>query len=227
MVNCLICPVFHKCIASTINKNDLKLFQNNVLKKNLKKGELIFSENQPADKIFMVINGEIKFSKEDGLPYSITMRIAHAGELIGLEALINEKYGMTASCFSNVFVCEFSRKQIDGIFKQQDDVCKNFVSELLKQVKHLNNYSLTMIAGSASAKISLALLSLASNKTIKASKEEIALMTGSSRETVSRILSKLKKENIIHIDKNTIVITNREELLLRTKKTKRKLNQQE
>ena len=55
-----------------------------------------------------------------------------------------------------------------------------------------------MVLGNSKAKLALALTSLADNtNNVKYLKEEIALMTGLTRETISRMLSELNQLGII------------------------------
>ena len=59
-------------------------------------------------------------------------------------------------------------------------------------------YYLVMVLGNSKAKLALALTSLADNtNNVKYLKEEIALMTGLTRETISRMLSELNQLGII------------------------------
>lgn len=222
-VNCPVCPVFEKCIASSLGLSQLDWFRANVIRKHLKKGERIFSENQIALEMFMIVKGNIKFIKDNDLPYPITVRIAHSGELIGVEAVLNEEYSTSALCISDSTVCMFNKLNIDDIIRRHDATCQFLITELLNHIKNMYKHSLIIISGNSSSRVAQALISLFGNEhAIETTNEEIALMTGSSRETVSRILSEMKLKKIIDSNQRVMTLLNKPELLLYTKKTKRK-----
>lgn len=75
-----------------------------------------------------------------------------------------------------------------------------------------------MLARSSAGKLARLLLSWASGRENGASEirirsslthEEMAQMIGSSRETVTRLLSELKKKELIRLEGSTLVIRNR------------------
>lgn len=222
-VDCIVCPIYQKCIASTFGLSELEWFRAKVKRKNLKKGEKIFSENQIAREMYMVVKGNIKFIKDDDLPYPITVSIAHSGELIGIEAVINTPHTASASCISDATLCMFDKSHIQEIIRNHDATCQFLVTELLNHIKNMYKHSLIIISGNSSSRVAQALISLfGSENTINITKEKIALMTGSSRETVSRIISEMKRHKIIDTNQKMINVLNREKLILMTKKTKRK-----
>jgi CRP-like cAMP-binding protein len=70
-----------------------------------------------------------------------------------------------------------------------------------------------MIPGSSQAKLALALCSITDREEkLNATKEEIAIMTGLTRETVSRLLSKMNTEGIIETNQRKIKILDKSEL---------------
>jgi CRP-like cAMP-binding protein len=70
-----------------------------------------------------------------------------------------------------------------------------------------------MISGSSQAKLALALCSITDREEkLNATKEEIAIMTGLTRETVSRLLSKMNTEGIIETNQRKIKILDKSEL---------------
>lgn len=222
-VNCPACPVFDKCIASSFEISELEYFKENVNRRFLKKDSFIYKEENTAFEMYMVVEGEIKIIKEEDLPYPITLRIAHTGDLIGLEAILNMQRSTSALCMSDTTICVFSKNIIDRIIKKHDEPCERIFKELVHQIHRMYEFSLIMITGNTASKVAQALISLfGDEKMIEITKEEIALMTGSSRETISRILSEMKRNKIIDTNQKLITLVNKDELVLLTKKTKRK-----
>jgi CRP-like cAMP-binding protein len=222
-VDCLNCEVYKKCIAATFGLSELKLFEKGIVKKKVKKGEYVFLENQTAREMFIVVKGSIKIIKDEDLPYPITLGIAHLGELVGIEAVTQEKYSASGTCVSDTTVCLFNKTHIDEIMAKHDETCQFLFSKLLNHIKKMYEYSLIFISGDATSKVAQTLLSFFGNEdTIEVTKEEIALMTGSRRETVSRILSEMKRRKIIDTNQKLITLINKDSLILLTKNTKRK-----
>ena len=96
---------------------------------------------------------------------------------------------------------------------EEDINLTNSVIELL--VKNIIHYSTLIervkLMGGESC-ISSLLLAMHKNKIVHATQEELADMSGLCRETVSRLLKKLKEEGCIETHKGSIVIKNLENL---------------
>jgi CRP/FNR family transcriptional regulator len=186
-------------------------------------GALLFLEKQPARGVFVLCAGEVKLSISSASGKTLILRIAKAGEVLGLMATMSGiRYEVSAE---TLHPCQIA-------FIHRDDFL-HFVAkhpEVYKQVVHqmTSLYSgacdqLRTVALSASAPEKLARLLLGWSDEAKATKpgaavklplthEEIAEFIGSTRETVSRTLSEFRNRHLVVLEGSTLMISNRNEL---------------
>jgi CRP/FNR family transcriptional regulator len=109
--------------------------------------------------------------------------------------------------------CSVPKTHLEKYLLVNKDFCSNLLNKLQDEQERLYKYSVTMIPGSSQAKLALALCSITDREEkLNATKEEIAIMTGLTRETVSRLLSKMNTEGIIETNQRKIKILDKSEL---------------
>jgi CRP/FNR family cyclic AMP-dependent transcriptional regulator len=186
-------------------------------------GALLFLEKQEARGVFVLCSGEVKLSISSGAGKTLILRVAKAGEVLGLMATMGSiPYEASAE---TLHPCQVA-------FIRRDDFLK-FVAKhpevYQKAVKHLSSLytgacdQLRTVGLSASAPEKLARLLLswaAESKTTKSAEsiklplthQEIAEFIGTTRETVTRTLSEFKNRELVTLKGPTLMISNRSAL---------------
>jgi len=183
-------------------------------------GAVLFAEGQAARGIYIVRRGRVKLSvcARDGK--TLIMRIATAGEMLGVAAVISAReYEATAAAL----------EPSEITFIRQSDVLRfmRLYPEFALQVtQHLSHdYTSTcreirdlMLSDSASEKLARLLVGWLDQNAqsqhpeqmkLALTHEEIGQMIGSSRETVTRILAGFKKQHLIQQNGATLVVPDR------------------
>ncbi len=196
---CFSCSLFVNCFANSLNKTELMKLEKHKIRKVFNKGEVIYTENKNADNLFTLIEGDVKLEHVDDLRTPVILRIAHGSEIIGLEAMMpRRKYLISATAETETLCCIVSSSFINETVIKNKAACSILLNEIQNDHERVMGYYLVMVLGNSKAKLALALTSLADNtNNVKYLKEEIALMTGLTRETISRMLSELNQLGII------------------------------
>jgi len=225
MSQCSSCQAYKNCFAALLTNTEKTQIEKIVRIKKFKRGDIVFSEDHPAKNIYILINGDTKLQHKDDLDRFITLRIAHSGETLGLETMLpNSHYLVSAVAESDITCCLVSQTDLDNIVLQNNDACAFLLQKKQNEIERIYKHSLIMISGSSLAKLALALLSLNDGEgRVISTKEEIALMTGLSRESISRMLSQLKMSKLIEARKREIILLSLVELKKLTKVKKKKL----
>ena len=137
--------------------------------------------------------------------------------------MVRQNYITSAFALSDSQVCIFSKYLIDELLRKNNEANQLLIRALFNQIRNISDYSITMISGTSVSKVAKGLLMLMdSDNQISVTKEEIALMIGTTRETVSRTIHSFKRKGFIDIDKNIITVVDKNVLLKLTKESKRK-----
>ena len=211
---CIACKAYNKCFASSLNQAEQTELGKCLKQKTVPKGEVIYRENKSAQNIFVLIEGRIIQEHQDAMIHPVIMRLIKENEFIGLEAIIPERnYIATATAYTEATFCTIPKTCIEKLLKSNMEVYKQIFSEMSRQYERVFNYSFLMLWGSSLSKLAYSLITLADEKGfVLMSKAEIARMTGLARETISRLLGKLKENNIIEINKREVKIIKPKEL---------------
>lgn len=186
-----------------------------------KKGQVIFHEGNRPHGVFCVNEGKIKISRLNSDGKEQIVRLAKEGDMIGYRALIeNSKYSASAIALDDSKICFLSsedfNKVVDNNMKVAHDLLKLVARALGDAEQKLTNLALKPVR----ERLAEALLMLKKTYkkdedqfSISISREDLAAIVGTAKETVIRALSDLKDENIISSHGSTITIIDESKLL--------------
>jgi CRP/FNR family transcriptional regulator len=188
---------------------------------NYVKGALLFIEGQDPRGIYMLCQGRVKLSICSTEGKTLILRIAEAGELLGLSANVsNLPYEMTAETIES---CQATFiKRGDFLRFLQEHVAASFrVAQHLSQNYHhayvqIRSLGLAQSAGEKLAKLLLDWCLTSGQETeqgirlkLSLTHEEVARMIGTSRETVSRQISEFRGKEIINLKGSNLLVRNK------------------
>jgi CRP/FNR family transcriptional regulator, cyclic AMP receptor protein len=182
------------------------------------KGAVLFTEGQTASGVFAICSGKVKLSTSSLEGKTIILRIAQAGELIGLPSILSGKpYEVTAEVLELARV-NFIPRATFLRFLGANPKAVIQVAQLVTE-SHYAGHEVIRSLGlsrSASEKLARFLLGWSANHAsgqdrlrIPLTHEEIGEMIGTTRETVTRLLTDFKKRNLLTVTGDTVNICNR------------------
>ena len=183
-------------------------------------GAILFVEEQMPRGAFVLCSGKVKLSTTSREGKVLIFKMVQPGEVIGLSAMISgEAYQVTAETVGPCLVNFVEREGLLRLMERSGElglrsalaVSKDFQSAC-RDIHDL------ILARSSSGKLARLLLSwvergvpVSQDARIHqpATHEEMAQRMGASRETVTRLLSALRKKDLIRLEGSTLVITDR------------------
>jgi len=181
---------------------------------------VLFVEGQTPRGIFILCSGIVKLSTSSKEGKVLILKQAEAGEVLGLSAAISgTNYEMTAETAVPCQLNFIGRQDLMSLLQKQSETGVHAALWLSREFQgaYRDIHDL-VLARSSSGKLARLLLSCAPAG-VQASQElhlrsamtheEMAQRIGSSRETVTRLLSDLKKKRLIRLEGATLVIRDR------------------
>jgi CRP/FNR family transcriptional regulator, cyclic AMP receptor protein len=183
------------------------------------RGALLFVEGQPPRGVYVLCSGRVKLSATSRDARVIITRIARGGEILGLcAALSGGPYEVTAETLEPCQVNFVRRADFlrllsahpEAGLRAAEQLGRNY-SAALGQVRTLG------LSHSAAAKLARFLLEVgdasgaaqADRLRLALTHEEIGQLIGASRETVTRLFSVFKHENLIRVKGTTLLLDDR------------------
>lgn len=185
-------------------------------------GAILFVEGQVSRGIFVLCSGKVKLSTVSREGKVLILKTVEAGEVLGLSATVSgASYEMTAETAVPCQLNFIGRKDVLEMLHAHSEVGAHAAQSLSAdfQSAYCDIRDLVM-ARSSEGKLARLLLSCSRQKAkdtdsgelhLKSvmTHEEMAQRIGSSRETVTRLLTELKRKQLIRLDGATLVIRSR------------------
>ena len=181
---------------------------------------VIFAEGQIPRGIFMLCQGQVKLSTTSRDGKTFILRVAKAGEVLGLHAVVTRKpYEVTVETMQPCQLNFVNREDFLRFLKAHGDACLRAAQQISRECRDAYDVVRSIgLSHSVSGKVAKFLLASATegrvmNGVVRTrlalTHEEIAQITGTSRETITRILSEFRKKDIIELKNSTLTIHNK------------------
>ncbi|HZR56907.1 MAG TPA: Crp/Fnr family transcriptional regulator [Terriglobales bacterium] len=218
--NCLICPLRHEHIFCDLPPRSLEDLQAISSLATYPKGAVLFVEGQEPRGVFILCNGRVKLSAGSADGRSLIMRIADAGEIIGIPGTISAKpYELTAEALEPLQANFIGRESFLKFLREHGEAALK-VAQILSEIYYATCREVRYLglSGSAAEKLASFLLDWNTNHSDDSDKsrsvltlthEEIAEMLGTSRETISRLFADFKRQLLIEVRGSTLVINDK------------------
>ncbi len=187
------------------------------------KGEVLFIEGHPSRGVFILCSGRVKLftASEDGKTF--TLKFANPGEILGLAGTLScQSYEASAKAVEPAAIGFVERKALVHIIRHDGEVATQVAMQLSTYLcSAIAGVRTTGLSWSATQRLARFLLDwYESHRALDGetgphfnlTHEEIAQALGISRETVSRIMSKFRKEGLIESNGCNLVLANKSAL---------------
>jgi len=170
-------------------------------------GSVLFREGDRCNAVFVVCSGRVKVSATSRDGRTMILRIANAGDLLGMSAALNNAESeITAEALEPCRVRVLHAKHLTVMLQQYSDVSMSAAKVLAEDYRAAFNEARLMgLPSSPAGRVARLILNWADEAktassafiTMSLTHEEVASMTATTRETVTRTLSRFRKEKII------------------------------
>jgi CRP/FNR family transcriptional regulator, cyclic AMP receptor protein len=203
---------------SILGEHALKALTSSVSPRHYPKGAVLFAEGQRSRGLFVMCSGTVKLYISSPNGKVIILKIAQAGELVGLHAALSGKpYELTAEVSEKAQINLVRRAAFLRFLRTNSEALRGIAGLLMDghYAAHDLVHSL-MLSRSASEKLARLSLTWAASHggrldgcQIGLTHEEIGEMIGVSRETVSRLLGVFQRKHLLAFKRGTVTVCNR------------------
>jgi CRP/FNR family transcriptional regulator, cyclic AMP receptor protein len=189
----------------------------------LKKGDLLFREGDPVTGIYFVYSGKVKVHKKWGEDKELIIRFAKDGDIVGHRGLgASSVYPISATALDAVVVCFIDLAFFYTSLKVNHDFVQElmmfYARELQESERNMRNLAHMPVKG----RLATSLLHLQDKFgidekgciDIELSRQDIASFTGTTYETVFRMMNELVQSDLVEVTGKSIIIKNKNGLQL-------------
>ena len=181
---------------------------------------VLISSDQPCSAVFLLCSGRAKLSTASQEGKKVMLRVAMSGEVLGLSSVLTGgSYDIVAETLSPAVVRVMKREDFVDLLRRFGET-NNYLLRALGNEYQSALQSLRSLAWfpTATARVAQLLLHVCSEGNgpseesrakLLLTQEQIAQMTATSRETVTRLFTQLRRNRVISIRGSDLIIRNR------------------
>ncbi len=188
--------------------------------RNYRSGQIIIQEADRGSELFFIVSGSVKIYTEDFEGREMILTIGYPNDFFGEMALFtNDTRSASVCALEQTAAISMERDDLLALLKKTPAIALKMLSVMGNRIREMDNRLMHMAFGDAYSKIARTLLQLMEKEGERASdgtpyindrfsRQELASLSGLTRETVSRGLGTFIQTEVIHIKDNRIYLTN-------------------
>lgn len=215
MSKCEQCIVRQFNSLKHLSKEELLRMSNCKTSKIIKKGEILFDEGEHINGVFCIKDGVCKVSKMSDNGRNHIVNLVQKGDLLGERSLISEEVSnLKAVALNDMEICFIPKDEIIRDLEKNNNFTMSVLKDMANSLKTADNLIVDMAQKTVKQRLAETLLHLEAkfginadnNINIQLSREDIANIIGTATESAIRLLSDLKKKNVIEFKGKDIKI---------------------
>lgn len=222
-VACSNCNLRELCMPIGLNAQDLDLIDRMVaVRRKVKRGATLFRNGETFTSLYAIRTGFFKTSiaSEDGRDQVTGFQMA--GEVIGLDGIVNDQHTCDAVALEDAEVCVMPFDEIESLSREVNALQRHMHKIMSREI--VREHGVMLLLGSMRAEERLAafLLNLVqrlhargfsqSELILRMTREEIGSYLGLKLETVSRTFSKFVEDGTVEVKQRHVRIVDTEAL---------------
>jgi CRP/FNR family transcriptional regulator len=218
--NCLLCKLRESGFFCQLGKPSLEELEKVKYASAYPQGAVLFVEGQAPRGVYVICSGRVKLSTTSRDGKTLIVRIAQAGEVLGLHATVSGKpYELTGETLQPCQLDFIRREDFLRFLQHHSDACLNAAQHLSQNCQSAYEMIRSLgLSHSVSEKLARLLLEWAHDGDVtkdgirikvSLTHEEIAQLIGTSRETVTRVLSEFREKKLAQLRGSTLLILNK------------------
>lgn len=208
---------------SSLDSSDLNKINEITIERHFRKGSIIFMEGDPGEAFFFIKSGKVKIFKITPDGRELIFAILSEGDVFAEVTLFNDiNYPASAEILEDASLGMIKNKDLEALIGDHSELALPIIKVLSRKLFNSQQKVKELALGDTYMRTAQTLIKLAEahgkvtdegiEVKLDISRQELANMIGTARETVSRALSQFKKEGSIDISGKKIIVLNMNKL---------------
>ncbi|MDM5177028.1 fumarate/nitrate reduction transcriptional regulator Fnr [Massilia sp. DJPM01] len=215
--SCAGCSMHQLCLPMGLDEDDITRLDSIIGKRRrILRDERLYQMDEPFRNLYAIRFGHFKtYQVNAGGEQQIT-GFQMAGELLGMDAISGERHHCDAVALEDSEVCEIPFARLEELFGQVPTLLRHFHRIMSQEITREQNVMLLLGNMRAEQRFAVFLINLsaryaargysATSFQLRMSREDIGNYLGLTIESISRLLSRFKKQGWIGVDKREMTL---------------------
>jgi CRP/FNR family transcriptional regulator len=215
--SCAGCSMHQLCLPMGLDEGDMgKLDQIIGKRTRVARDERLYQMGEPFRNLYAIRFGHFKTYQINAAGEQQITGFQMAGELLGMDAISGESYQCDAVALEDSEVCEIPFSRLEDLFGQMPTLLRHFHRLMSREITREQNVMLLLGNMRAEQRFAVFLINKsaryaargysANSFQLRMSREDIANYLGLTIESISRLLSRFKKQGWIKVDKREVTL---------------------
>jgi len=204
-------------LLASLRKDDRGALEPLCRLREYEKGDVVFHEGDPADRIHFIVTGRMKIVKAAGVR-DVIIEILGDGEPVGAVAVFERRpFPASAVAIEASRVLSIPEREFFDLLERRPEMTRHLLAGLTMRLITLNK-RLADMTGSAEHRLARLFITLADRVGVtrgaglfvplSLSRQEIADLIGTTLETAIRLMSRWQKDEVVLTEKSGFAIPN-------------------
>ncbi len=206
-----------------LDEGHLALLAANMGEQRFSRGATIFLEGSVGDALYFIIEGQVRIFITTATGQEISMSVFRQGDFFGELSLLDaQPRSASATVMQETRVLTLCRTAFLAILHDCPDMAVAVLAALSGRLRQSNHYTEYLISHSAPQRVVRRLLDMAEQHgmttgdcqriDLHLTQDDLASLSGTTRETVNRVLAGLREQGLIEIERARLSVLNLEQL---------------
>lgn len=214
-------------IFARLDDEHLRLLGDSLGMQTFERGETIFHQGSVGNVLYLIVAGQVRIYTVSQLGQELSVMIYCDGDFFGeLSLLDGEPRSASAVAMRRTSALTLHRDAFLRAIRSVPEIAVTVLAELSARLRHSNTYIEHLAGHSAPQRVVRTLLDLAEQHGVSEAgtmridlhltQDDIASLAGTTRETVNRVLSGLRDQGLIRIERARVSVLNLPQLEAQT-----------
>ncbi|NNG22887.1 fumarate/nitrate reduction transcriptional regulator Fnr [Telluria aromaticivorans] len=213
--SCRACSMHQLCLPMGLDDADInRLDQIIGQRRRLMRDERLYGMGEPFRSLYAVRYGHFKTYQINASGEQQITGFQMAGELLGMDAISGDRHHCDAVALEDSEVCEIPFARLEELFGEVPALLRHFHRIMGQEITREQNVMLLLGNMRAEQRFAVFLVNLSARYAargysstdfgLRMSREDIGNYLGLTIESISRLLSRFKKQGLIAVDKREV-----------------------
>lgn len=215
-------------LFAALDDETARTLLDNMVKTRMERGDVLFHEGDPGDKLYVIVEGKIKLGRTSTDGRENLLAILGPGEMFGELSLFDPgPRTATATAVAETQILGLSNEQLQRFIAGRPYVAGTLLAALARRLRRTNENLADLVFTDVPGRVAKALLDLSrrfgrpvENGVMVShdlTQEELAQLVGASRETVNKALADFASRGWLKLEARAVLLLDVERLTRRSR----------
>lgn len=215
-------------LLASLSDEEATALQRSMVPHAMSRGEVLFREGEPGDRLYIIIRGKIKLGRTSPDGRENLVSVLGPGEMFGeLTVFDPGARSLTATAVSPTELLGLGSEDLSAFLREHPEVARQMLQALARRLRRTTNTVADLVFSDVPGRVAKAMLDLARRfgretdggllVSHELTQEELAQLVGASRETVNKALADFVARGWIKLEARAVLILDPERLSKRAR----------